>query len=34
MPINDKIALEPSRGARVWGWGVVAATITLYVVFW
>jgi len=34
MPVNDKIALEPSQGARAWGWGVVAATIALYVVFW
>lgn len=34
MPVNDQIALETSPGAKLVGWGVVAATIALYVVFW
>jgi SSS family solute:Na+ symporter len=34
MPVNDQIALETSAGAKLVGWGVVAATIALYVIFW
>ncbi len=34
LPVNDKIALETSPGAKLVGIGVVLATIGLYVVFW
>lgn len=34
LPVNNRIALETSPVAKAWGWGVVAATIALYVVFW
>lgn len=34
MPVNDKIELETSRGAKIAGIGVVIATIALYAVFW
>ncbi|MFU8847752.1 MAG: sodium:solute symporter family transporter [Opitutales bacterium] len=34
MPVNDKIELETSRGAKMAGIGVVVATIALYAVFW
>lgn len=34
MPVNDQIALESSKGAKIVGIGVVIATIALYAVFW
>jgi len=34
MPVNDKIELETSRGAKMAGIGVVIATIALYAMFW
>jgi solute:Na+ symporter, SSS family len=34
MPSNDAIALETSRGAKIWGIGVCVATALLYVYFW
>ena len=34
MPVNDKIEMETSRGAKMAGIGVVIATIALYAVFW
>lgn len=34
LPENTEISLESSKGARLFGMGVVAATIALYAVFW
>jgi len=34
MPVNEKMAMETSRGAKMAGIGVVIATIALYAVFW
>jgi SSS family solute:Na+ symporter len=34
LPVNDAISLEGSRGAKWAGWGVVLATIALYIIFW
>ncbi|MGC6456321.1 MAG: sodium:solute symporter family transporter [Coraliomargaritaceae bacterium] len=34
MPVNDQIALESSRSAKIFGIGVVLATLALYAVFW
>jgi solute:Na+ symporter, SSS family len=34
MPVTDLIALESSKIAKIWGVGVVIATLVLYVVFW
>jgi solute:Na+ symporter, SSS family len=34
MPTTDLISLESSRTAKVWGVGVVIATLALYVIFW
>jgi SSS family solute:Na+ symporter len=34
MPVTDLIALESSKIAKIWGAGVVVATLVLYVVFW
>lgn len=34
MPENKEISLESSQGAKVFGIGVVVATIALYAVFW
>jgi SSS family solute:Na+ symporter len=34
LPVNDAISLEGSRGAKWAGWGVVIATIALYIIFW
>jgi len=34
LPLNTRIALEPSAGARTWGIGVVVVTIGLYAFFW
>jgi SSS family solute:Na+ symporter len=34
MPTTQLIALESSPVAKIWGWLVVIATITLYAVFW
>lgn len=34
MPVNNEIALENSKTAKVWGWVVVLATLGLYIVFW
>jgi len=34
MPVNEEIALESSRGAKIAGIGVIIATITLYGLFW
>jgi SSS family solute:Na+ symporter len=34
MPENKEIELESSKGAKLFGFAVVAATIGLYVVFW
>jgi SSS family solute:Na+ symporter len=34
MPLNTRIDLTPSGGARVFGMIVVAATLLLYIIFW
>jgi SSS family solute:Na+ symporter len=34
LPVNDKIDLESSKGAKVVGVGVVLATLALYAFFW
>ena len=34
LPVNDAISLEGSRGAKWAGWGVVLATVALYIIFW
>lgn len=34
LPVNDKIDLESSKGAKIVGVGVVLATIALYAFFW
>lgn len=34
MPTTDLVALESSKGAKIWGIGVVIATLALYWVFW
>ena len=34
LPVNDAISLEGSRGAKWAGWGVVIATVALYIIFW
>ena len=34
MPTTDLIALESSKIAKIWGVGVVIATLALYVYFW
>ncbi|MEM9238225.1 MAG: transporter, partial [Verrucomicrobiota bacterium] len=34
MPVNDKIELTTSKGARTMGFVVVIATICLYILFW
>ncbi len=34
MPVNNQIPLESSRSAKLYGWGVVVATLILYVIFW
>ncbi|WP_404310805.1 sodium:solute symporter family transporter [Neorhodopirellula lusitana] len=34
LPVNDKIELETSPGAKIVGIGVVLATIALYGIFW
>lgn len=34
LPVNDQINLESSRTAKIFGWGVVIATLALYGVFW
>ena len=34
LPVNDKIELESSQGAKLLGACVVIATIALYIVFW
>ncbi len=34
MPVNEEIELSPSPLAKIWGAGIVAATIILYVIFW
>lgn len=34
MPENTEISLESSKGAKIFGIGVVVATIALYAVFW
>ncbi|MDQ8181616.1 sodium/solute symporter [Pelagicoccus sp. SDUM812005] len=34
MPVNDKIDLQTSRGARIAGIGVCAMTVALYAIFW
>lgn len=34
MPENTEISLESSQGAKVFGVGVVVATIALYAIFW
>lgn len=34
MPENKEISLESSQGAKVFGIGVVVATIALYAIFW
>ena len=34
MPTTDIIALESSKKAKVFGIGVVIATLVLYVIFW
>jgi hypothetical protein len=34
MPTTDLIALESSKSAKIWGIGVVIATLILYAVFW
>jgi len=34
MPVNEKMNLETSKGAKILGFGVVLATIALYAAFW
>jgi SSS family solute:Na+ symporter len=34
MPVTDLIALESSKIAKIWGVGVVVATLVLYAIFW
>jgi SSS family solute:Na+ symporter len=34
MPTTDLISLESSKSAKVWGIGVVIATLVLYAIFW
>jgi SSS family solute:Na+ symporter len=34
MPTTDLVALESSKSAKVWGIGVVIATLALYWIFW
>jgi solute:Na+ symporter, SSS family len=34
MPTSDLIALESSKSAKIWGIGVVIATLVLYGIFW
>ena len=34
IPVNTKIALESSRGAKVFGVVVILVTLTLYAIFW
>lgn len=34
MPTTDLIALESSKGAKIFGYGVVIATLILYAIFW
>lgn len=34
MPTTDLIALESSKGAKIWGMVIVLITLLLYVVFW
>lgn len=34
MPTTDLISLESSKTAKVWGIGVVIATLALYAIFW
>ncbi len=34
LPTTDLIALESSKGAKLWGIVVVIATLALYVIFW
>ncbi|MCR6655588.1 MAG: sodium/solute symporter [Opitutus sp.] len=34
LPVNNEIALETSKSAKVWGWIIVVATLALYVIFW
>lgn len=34
MPVNDKMDLKSSPGAKICGLGVVVATVILYAVFW
>jgi SSS family solute:Na+ symporter len=34
LPVNDKMNLESSKGAKICGVGVVLLTVLLYVVFW
>jgi len=34
LPVQTKIEMEESSGAKICGWGVVLATAALYVIFW
>lgn len=34
MPVTDLIAMETSKSTRIWGIGVIIATLALYVIFW
>ena len=34
MPTSDLVALESSKTAKIWGIGVVIATLVLYAIFW
>ena len=34
LPSRAKIDLEPSKGAKIFGIGVVIATVVLYIIFW
>lgn len=34
LPTTDVISLETSKGAKFWGYVIVALTLVLYVVFW
>jgi SSS family solute:Na+ symporter len=34
MPENTEISLESSKGAKIFGFGVVLATVALYAIFW
>ena len=34
LPVNPKMDMTPSRGAKLAGMGVIAMTLVLYAIFW